>query len=308
MTVSSHRLALVTEDNERYLALLNNLQLPELEVVDNLADATIVLAAPPQLVPSLDHASQLEWVQSTYAGVDALLNEALRKDYKLTNVKGMFGPLISEYVLGYAISHYRHFNLYHSQQRNQDWQPHPYQSLSGKLIVIFGTGAIGNSLANSVKALGLVPIGVNRTGIPPKQSAFEATYHVHEAKLALSKADIVVNTLPNTPETVGLFDKPLFEACHRVLFFNVGRGHAVDSGALLSALEAGNVEHAFLDVFIDEPISQECPYWHNPQVTVTPHIAAISLPEQVIEVFAENYQRWIDGYQLKFLIDFEKGY
>lgn len=308
MTVSSHRLALATEDNQRYRALLDELELPNLEIVSDIAQATIILAAPPELAPQLNQAKNLRWVQSTFAGIDALISDNLRSDYKLTNVKGVFGALISEYVLGYTISHYRHFNLYQSQQKKQDWQPHPYQSIQGKRVAIFGTGAIGNYLANSVRALGLVPIGVNRTGIPPKQSAFEQIYHIHDAQLALAKSNIVVNTLPNTPQTENLFNQDTFDACERVLFFNVGRGHSVDTSALLNALESGNVEHAFLDVFINEPISQECPYWHHPHVTVTPHIAAISHPEQVIEVFADNYRRWIDGYGLKFLVDFGKGY
>ncbi|MCG9666141.1 Glyoxylate/hydroxypyruvate reductase A [Vibrio mediterranei] len=308
MTTQKHRLALVTDNNEHYLPLLEAKQLPDLEIISELSNATIVLAAPPKLASELDSAEQLQWVQSTYAGIDALLGESLRKDYKLTNVKGIFGQQISEYVLGYTINYFRHFDLYKQQQQKRDWQPHSYQSLIGKRMVIFGTGAIGSHLANTVKVLGIVPIGVNRTGIPPRQSAFAETFHINEAEKALEHADIIVNTLPNTPTTDGLFNEPLFAACRHALFFNVGRGQTVDSNALLSALDKGHLVHAFLDVFINEPISQECPYWHNPNVTVTPHIAAISFPEQVVEIFAENYLRWRDGFQLQNLVDFERGY
>ncbi|MFH0259665.1 D-2-hydroxyacid dehydrogenase [Vibrio barjaei] len=308
MTTQKHRLALVTDNNEHYLPLLEAKQLPDLEIISELSNATIVLAAPPKLASELGSAEQLQWVQSTYAGIDALLGESLRKDYKLTNVKGIFGQQISEYVLGYAISYFRHFDLYKQQQQKRDWQPHSYQSLIGKRMVIFGTGAIGSHLANTVKVLGIVPIGVNRTGIPPRQSTFAETFHINEAEKALEHADIIVNTLPNTPTTDGLFNESLFSACRHALFFNVGRGQTVDSNALLNALDKGHLVHAFLDVFINEPISQECPYWHNPNVTVTPHIAAISFPEQVVEIFAENYLRWRDGFQLQNLVDFERGY
>ncbi len=308
MTTQKHRLALVTDNNDRYLALIEAKQLPDLELVSTLSEANIVLAAPPKLAPELDMADQLQWVQSTYAGIDALLGHSLRKDYKLTNVKGIFGQQISEYVLGYTINYFRHFDLYKQQQQKRDWQPHSYQSLIGKRMVIFGTGAIGSHLANTVKGLGIIPIGINRTGIPPRQSAFSETFHINEAEKALQSAEIIVNTLPNTPTTDGLFNEPLFSACRHALFFNVGRGQTVDSNALLSALDKGHLVHAFLDVFINEPISQECPYWHNPNVTVTPHIAAISFPEQVVEIFAENYLRWRDGFQLQNLVDFERGY
>ncbi|WP_234494971.1 D-2-hydroxyacid dehydrogenase [Vibrio maritimus] len=308
MTTQKHRLALVTDNNDHYLKLLETKQLPDLEITTEIDGATILLAAPPKLALQLGDAKELEWVQSTYAGIDALLGESLRKDYKLTNVKGIFGQQISEYVLGYSIGYFRHFDLYKQQQQKRDWQPHTYQSMIGKRMVIFGTGAIGSHLANTVKALGIIPVGINRTGIPPRQSAFAETYHINEAGKALESANIIVNTLPNTPSTDGLFDERLFAACRHALFFNVGRGQTVDGNALLNALERGNLVHAFLDVFIDEPISQECPYWSNPNVTVTPHIAAISFPEQVVEIFAENYLRWRDGFQLQNLIDFERGY
>ncbi|MBY6199660.1 D-2-hydroxyacid dehydrogenase [Vibrio hangzhouensis] len=308
MTTQKHRLALVTEDNDKYRPLISAKALPELEMVDNIRDATILLAAPPKLAGELSKATQVEWVQSTYAGVDALLNSPQPKQYQLTNVKGIFGQQISEYVLGYTISYFRHFDLYKAQQAKRDWQPHFYQSLIGRRMAIFGTGAIGGHLANTVRGLGIIPVGINRTGIPPRQSKFAETYHINEAHGALEHADIIVNTLPNTPQTEGIFNEALFSRCKGALFFNVGRGKTVDSNALIAALEQGHVAHAFLDVFVNEPISQECPYWHHPNVTVTPHVAAISFPEQVVEIFAENYARWRDGFQLQNLIDFEKGY
>ncbi|MFA0438391.1 2-ketoacid reductase [Vibrio sp. 10N.286.49.C2] len=308
MTMQKHALALVTEDNNKYLSLLEQRQLPDLEICQNSQAATIVLAAPPKLAKTLTDYPNVRWIQSTYAGVDALLDTTSNPHFQLTNVKGIFGQQISEYVLGHTINHYRHFDLYKQQQANRDWQPHHYHSLHGKRMAIFGTGAIGSHLANVVKALGIIPVGINRTGIPPRQSAFTETYHINEAHKALSAIDVIVSTLPNTPETFGLFNQILFSPCKGALFFNVGRGANVDTPSLLRALEQGHIAHAFLDVFINEPLSQECPYWHHSQVTVTPHIAALSFPDQVIDIFAENYLRWRDGFQLQNLVDFDKGY
>ncbi|MCV5262341.1 hypothetical protein OFC55_32240, partial [Escherichia coli] len=89
--------------------LLAEKNLPDLNITDKPQEAHIVLADPPLLSHRLDEFSQLEWVQSTYAGVNALITPEFRQDYTLTNVRGVFGPLIAEYVLGYCISHYRHF-------------------------------------------------------------------------------------------------------------------------------------------------------------------------------------------------------
>ncbi|MGT5972189.1 NAD(P)-dependent oxidoreductase, partial [Escherichia coli] len=86
----------------------------------------------------------------------------------LTNVKGIFGPAIAEYVLGYTISHCRHFPHYHQHQQQRNWQPQLYTSLTDKTMVILGTGSIGSHLAKTAAAFGIHTIGVNRTGIPSK--------------------------------------------------------------------------------------------------------------------------------------------
>ncbi|WP_375751765.1 D-2-hydroxyacid dehydrogenase [Vibrio sp. HN007] len=304
----SNKLRILTQTDSKYLDLFHKANLPDLELTKNNEEADIVLAAPPVLAGCLEEFTNISWVQSTYAGVDPLMKEGLRQDYDLTNVKGIFGQQISEYVLGYTISYFRHFNTYKSQQQDKLWKPHSYSTLAEKKMVILGTGALGNYLAKSASALNLHTIGVNRTGIPPKESAFSEVVHIEQLKSRLAEADIIVSTLPSTPQTAGMFDTNFFACCKSALFFNVGRGDSVVTEALLNALDKERIEHAFLDVFINEPISQQCPYWHNPKVTVTPHIAAYSFPEQVFEIFKENYLLWRDGFQLKNRIDFEKGY
>ncbi|MDG3084608.1 D-2-hydroxyacid dehydrogenase [Vibrio hannami] len=304
----TNKLRILTQTDNKYLELFNSANLPDLELTENNEDADIILAAPPVLAECLDEFINVSWVQSTYAGVDPLMKEGLRQDYDLTNVKGIFGQQISEYVLGYTISHFRHFETYKKQQQDKIWKPHRYSTLAEKKMIILGTGALGNYLAGSAKALNIHTIGVNRTGIPPKDSSFTEVVHIEQLSLRLVEADVIVSTLPSTPKTEGMFDTNFFSHCQKALFFNVGRGNSVVTQALLDALEQENIEHAFLDVFINEPISQQCPYWHNPKVTVTPHIAAYSFPEQVFEIFKENYLLWRDGFQLKHQIDFDKGY
>lgn len=308
MNNSTNKLKILTQTDERYYQLFEEASLPGLQLTDNNAEADIVLAAPPLLAKHLSEFPHVDWVQSVYAGVDSLMAPGLRQNYRLTNVKGIFGQQIAEYVLGYTIEHFRHFNTYREQQQNKHWKPHFYQTLAGKKLLILGTGALGNYLAETAAAFKLHTVGVNRTGIPPKGSAFKEVVHNEQMQNRLPEADIIVSTLPATPLTEGMFDTAFFAACQNILFFNVGRGNSVDTPALLDALEQGKVAHAFLDVFINEPISQQCPYWHNPKVTVTPHIAAYSFPEQVYEIFKDNYLRWYDGFQLQYQVDFSKGY
>ena len=304
----TNKLYIATEHDDTYVQLILNQDLPDLEITQNPESAEIVLASPPLIADRLDEFTQLDWLQSTYAGINKLTQPNLRHDYTLTNVKGIFGPAIAEYVLGYTISHFRHFSHYHQQQQQQNWQPQLYTGLTDKTMVVLGTGSIGSHLAQAASAFGIHTIGVNRTGIPPKHEAFKDTFHINELEAALKQADIVVNTLPSTAETYQLLNQTTLGYCSNVLLFNVGRGESIDNKALLLAIKNRWVEHAFLDVFEHEPLSQDHPFWKLPQVTITPHIAALSEPRQVVEIFAENYKQWQDGFTLNHAIDFDKGY
>ncbi|MCG9695110.1 D-2-hydroxyacid dehydrogenase [Vibrio sp. Isolate22] len=304
----TNKLYIATERDDTYVQLILNQDLPDLEITQNPESAEIVLASPPLIADRLDEFTQLDWLQSTYAGINKLTQPDLRHDYTLTNVKGIFGPAIAEYVLGYTISHFRHFSHYHQQQQQQNWQPQLCTGLTDKTMVVLGTGSIGSHLAQAASAFGIHTIGVNRTGIPPKHEAFKDTFHINELEAALKQADIVVNTLPSTAETYQLLNQTTLGYCSKVLLFNVGRGESIDNKALLLAIKNRWVEHAFLDVFEHEPLSQDHPFWKLPQVTITPHIAALSEPRQVVELFAENYKQWRDGFTLNHVIDFDKGY
>jgi phosphoglycerate dehydrogenase-like enzyme len=308
MNKFTHKLYILTEQDESYLSELKKHSLPDLEITANRSEATIVLASPPIIAKHLKDFPNLEWMQSVYAGIDALISHQLRQDYLLTNVKGIFGQQISEYVLGYTIDHYHHFNIYRQQQARKEWQPHSYTSLCSKKMVVLGTGSIGNFLARSAKALGIRVYGVNRTGIPSQDSPFTDIYHVQELTSAFQDADIVVNTLPATSETNNILSKENLSYCHQALLFNVGRGNAVSEGDLTAALEKGYIAHAFLDVFENEPLKENNALWTSTNVTITPHIAASSFPYQVIDQFKDNYLRWHNGFKLHNLIDFERGY
>ncbi|GAK86661.1 D-3-phosphoglycerate dehydrogenase [Vibrio ponticus] len=308
MNIFSKKLYILTEQNDHYRQLVESYNLPNLEITQDKQDAQILLAAPPLLAECLDEFTSLEWVQSVYAGVDALVKDSLRQDYLLTNVKGIFGQQIAEYVLGYTIAHYRHFLEYREQQANKDWHPIPYTGLDSQTMVIVGTGEIGSHLAKTAKAFGLKVIGVNTRGIPKPDSPFDDIYHIDELPNAIASANIVVSTLPETPDTRGIFNKQSFALARSILFFNVGRGTSINQAALLESLDKNKIAHAFLDVFEQEPLAHYHPYWSHPNITVTPHIAAVSFPEQVVKIFADYYLDWEQGYTLHNTIDFSKGY
>lgn len=302
------KLYILTDSNQTYQELIEKLNLPDLEITNHRSEAQILLAAPPMLAKQFNDFPKVKWVQSVYAGVDALMNNSLRQDYTLTNVKGIFGQQISEYVLGFCIQHCRHFNTYAHQQSVRQWKAHPYRTLSERSMLILGTGSIGSYLAKTAKALGIHTIGINSSGIPAIDSPFDEVFHIQEIKYAVSKANILVNTLPNTKDTVGIINQDVFSDAKELLLFNVGRGSAIDERALLKALDSNTVNHAYLDVFEQEPLAADHPFWTHSGITVTPHIAAVSFPHQVVEIFAENYAKQHKGYALQHVIDFSKGY
>ncbi|MCW8330741.1 D-2-hydroxyacid dehydrogenase [Photobacterium sp. SDRW27] len=302
-----NKVLIVSRQHATYRQLLDQAQLPALEITEEPEQATIILADPPRIAAHLDAYPALQWLQSTYAGIDALTKQGLRRDYTLTNIRGHFGQLIAEYVMGYTLDHIRHLSLYRQQQLSAQWQPHPYSSLANRTIVILGTGSIGAHLARVAKTFALNVIGINRSG-HTAESCFDQVYPLTQLAEGLARADILVSTLPATTNTDDILNASTLSHCHNTLLFNVGRGNAVSEEGLLSAIEQGCVVHAFLDVFKHEPLDNKHPFWRHPNVTITPHIAAESFPEQVFEIFEANYQRYIRQQALMYQIDFDRGY
>lgn len=314
--MANHTLLLLSQDNAEYQALLKQAYLPGLtilapesepEIQAALAKADILLGEPAKLRARLKEAKNLKWVQSTYAGVDMLLHDDCRQDYQLTNIRGIFGPLVSEYVFGHLLALTRHLRHYKAQQRLHNWQPIPYESLHGKTMLIMGTGSIGQHIAHTAKHFGMTVLGISRSG--REAAGFENTYQLPALNNVLSRADVVVSVLPSTPQTRGLFNADRIEHFKPgAIFFNVGRGDAVDEGALIQALRHGNIGAAVLDVFASEPLPAASQLWDMPNVVITPHNSGYSFPDQIVTRFSRNYLKYTAGKTMEGLVDFNLGY
>lgn len=292
-------------NENHYRQLLKNAQLPNLDFTHSIENANIVLADPPKVAPMLKDAHQIKWLQSTFAGCDALLEQS-KQDYQLTNVRGIFGASMSEYVFGQLLTLTRHLAIYRQNQAAKNWSPLPYQSLQGKTMVILGTGSIGTHLAITAKQFGMTVIGINRHAHPV--CPFDKVVSSANAHLAFNDADVLVSTLPSTPDTDNFLNSQRLLCCNQALLVNVGRGNVLNTKDLLEAIAKGHIQHAVLDVFDNEPLEPSHPFWCHPAITVTPHISAQSFPEQVFAIFADNYLRWINREDFRYLIDFKQGY
>jgi phosphoglycerate dehydrogenase-like enzyme len=121
--------------------------------------------------------------------------------------------------------------------------------------------------------------------------------------------DYLVSVLPNTSETRKIVNAELLSVLSSsAIFINAGRGSAVDESALIQALETGKLAGAVLDVFEQEPLPAEHPFWRTKNLFITSHTSAPSFPKDITEIFIENYRLFIDGKPLKYQVDFEKGY
>lgn len=309
-----HKLLLLTKTNEQYRQLLETQKLADLVLLSddpaNIAIADIWLAEPKLAAPLLPHAKKLQWLQSSFAGIDALLTPKGRKDYQLTNIKGIFGPLMSEYLFGYLLAHIRGQHFYRQQQLQKNWQAQPqmrYSSLQGMRLLLLGTGSIAQQVAQTAKHFRMQVTGINRSG--QVVAGFDQIEVMPKLAQAINDADVVVNLLPSTPETRNILNAHRLSMLKEdAILINVGRGDALDLDALNAQLSAHPLQQAVLDVFHQEPLPASHPIWDRPNAVITPHISAPSHPEQIVDIFSTNYHRFIKGEPLLSSIDFSKGY
>ncbi|GIU23622.1 dihydrofolate reductase [Shewanella hafniensis] len=309
-----HKLLLLTKANQQYRDLIEAQSLPDLTLLDDnpasIIDADIWLAEPKLAAPLLPHAKNLQWLQSSFAGIDVLISPRGRKDYQLTNIKGIFGPLMSEFVFGYLLAHIRGHGFYRQQQQQKQWliQPqHRHSSLQGMRLLLLGTGSIAQHLAKTAKHFGMHVTGINSSGNAVE--GFDAIEVIANLGQTLMQADVVVNLLPSTPATQSLLNADtLGKLKDDAVLFNVGRGDALDLDALNVQLIAKPAQQAVLDVFTQEPLPNSHPIWERENAIITPHISAPSHPAQIVEIFSQNYHRYISGEPLQNRIDFSKGY
>ena len=300
-------LILLSRNADQYRTLLEAAHLPGLEIVTSPADECSIAFGEPDLIrDALPLLPGLKWAQATWAGVEPLLAPALRRDYMLTNARGVFGPLMSEYVFGYLLLHERKILQRLANQREHRWDRTLTGLLRGKTLGLLGVGSIGAHLASTAKHFGMTVHGFTQGS----ESCPDVDHYSHAELPAFAAAlDYLVCVLPNTPATKQLVNASVLAALPaHALLINVGRGTAVDGETLAAALRAGRLAGAVLDVFEEEPLPADHFFWDTPNLLITSHTAAPSFPEDIVRVFIENYHLYRSREALKYRVDFERGY
>jgi phosphoglycerate dehydrogenase-like enzyme len=254
------------------------------------------------------HAPRLRWVHAMAAGVDWLLVPELPARVTVTRTRGVYGPWMAEYVVGWCAWVTQRMETYRAAQRARAWRadllPRP---LHGRTLCVVGLGDIGRAIGRAAAALGMRVIGVSRSG--RRAPGVAAAVPLGGLRRALGEADFVVLVLPLTAETRGLVGARELAAMRPgAWLINVARGAVVDEAALAAALDAGRLGGAVLDVFATEPLPEEHPWWGRENVVVTPHIAGPDYAEELTAVFNDNLRRFLAGRRLRFVVDRRRGY
>ena len=264
----------------------------------------------PSLLDVVPRAPRLRWIQSISAGVEDLASPTLTAHgVVLTNAAGVYDPGLAESVMGFLLAFSTRL-LEDARLRPGEWPTDETTLLRGTTALVVGAGSIGTEVGRLLGAAGLRVRGIGRTARPP-DDVFESIAGREALHEELAAADQVVNVLPITPATRGLFDTAAFAAMKpSAIFVNIGRGATVEESALIDALEAGRIRGAALDVFEVEPLPTGSPLWRMPNVLVSPHRAGDHEGWQadVVALFVDNLRRFVAGEPLRNEVDVGLGY
>lgn len=261
----------------------------------------------------IEKAEKLEWVMVLSAGVDPIPVDLVKeRDILVTNVRGIHKTSMSEYAISMLLQVYRQEKELFKQEANKAWNKKAVQvdEITGKTMLVLGTGAIGQEVARLAKAFQMTTYGVSRSGRDVEY--FDQCYEIDTLNQLLPEADFVVAVLPSTKETTGLFTYEHFKLMQKhAIFLNMGRGDLATSENILQAVRKGEIAHAVLDVTEEEPLPENHPLWFEENITITPHISGSSpyYQARAIKIFRHNLEVFLgkDGQYIN-EVNISRGY
>ena len=282
-----------------------------------LADADIFVGwrIPPEHFAA---ARRLRWMHCASAGIeDSLFPELVASEVILTNSTGLHAVCIPEHVLGQMLVLARNFHEAQRLQQRAEWNRYQViayasgiRELQGSRLAILGAGPIGVNLARRAAALGM-HVRVMRRDPSRSVPGAEAVLGPERLHELLGWADFAVLAVPLTAETRGLIGAPELRAMRSDAFLiNIARGEVVDEDALVRCLRAGGLAGAALDVFDQEPLPAEHPFWSLPNLVITPHVSGYTPQyfDKMLAIFEDNLARYAERRPLRNVVDKRLGY
>ena len=319
MTNRAHVL-LWTDSSSAYLDAIKAAGLSDRVAIDTLprkerpsadqlarTEALMAGAVPAGLLPKMP---KLRWAQAMSAGVEGWLAlPDLPSGLTLTCARGTHTESMPENIVGALFHVAKPYSRAVENQKTAKWVHTVAQPLTGKTLGILGLGAIGQEVARIAAALGMRVIGTRRRPAPMANVA--EVLAAERTDEVLAQSDFVLLLLPATPDTDNLIDaKRLAKMKPTAWLLNFGRGHLIKDDDLIAAVKARKIAGAMLDVFRQEPLPAEHPFWTTEGIIVLPHIGGPH-PERdrfVARLFVDNLGRFLDGAPLKEVVDRAAGY
>jgi phosphoglycerate dehydrogenase-like enzyme len=263
-------------------------------------------------------ARRLKWVHTSAVAVETLaLAELFSRNILVSNSRGVQATPIAEHVFAVLLALAKRLPFILDNQREQRWAQNDVVGdrlpwlLRRRTLGVIGVGTIGSEVALLGDAFGMHVIGLRRrAGIEQVPGVHEMLPYT-ELDTLLTRADVVVIAAPLTPETTSMIGAPQLARMKRgALLINVGRARIIDQAALTDALHAGQLGGASLDVFHQEPLPANDPLWSAPNVILTPHTSGFRAGhwDEVIDLFADNIERFQRGEPLRYRIEPSLGY
>ena len=250
----------------------------------------------------------LRMICSLGAGVDHILSDTeLPAEVAITRiVDKQLTISMSNYIISAVLNHQRHNYTYQQQQLKEVWYELDPPELD-ITVGFLGLGVLGNDAAVKLASLGFEVHGFSRT----RKGIEQINTHEGEVGLKnmLSQVNVLINLLPLTSDTVDILNLPLFEKCRPGTYLiNVARGQHLVEADLITALDKGFISGAMLDVFRQEPLPKDHPFWKDERIKITPHIASVTDPASAASQIAENHRRLQGGQALLHTVDITKEY
>jgi glyoxylate/hydroxypyruvate reductase len=251
----------------------------------------------------------IKCIASMGAGVDHILRDlelpasatiTKLEDPNLTRDMGLF-------VVALVLNYMRNLTVHKLNQQQHIWSRKRYLTPENTTIGIMGMGTLGAHAAAELTKLGFKVNGWART---EKQLAEVKVYKgEEELNNFLTESDILICLLPLTPQTENILNKQTLSKLPKNAFvINVARGKHLVEEDLIEMIDNGHLAGASLDVFREEPLPEDHPFWSHPKINITPHIASVTDPESAVSQILENYDRLLRGEPLKNIVSPELGY
>ena len=248
----------------------------------------------------LTNAAKLKFIQVCAVGHDQFDKAAVAdRGIRLCNSAGVNANAVSDHAFALLLGLTRQVHVARSNQQNAFWRPmisdltKREDELPGKTMLIYGVGQIGGRIAKLAKAFGMTVLGVRRD-VSKTVEGIDEMHPTDAFQSLIPRADVVVLSCPLTDETRGLMSEPAFAAMNPSSYLiNVARGGCVDQGALINALDAGQIAGAGIDVTEPEPLPSDSRLWSFENVILTPHSAGETraYEDNVVDALIENLER-----------------